>query len=426
MTEHETTPIDAHLDDKIATPRQADRRGAAVLRDRSREGHARVGFLELFYDLVFVFAVTQLSHRLLADVAPLNALETLFLFVATWWAWMYTTWAMSWLDPDNTAVRLMVFSLIGLGLVMSMAIPQAFGTRALAFALPYVAMQVLRTAFIAWAAGAGTTRRLNFVRILIWFAAAAPFWIAGALLDGGWRAGLWLIALAIDLAGPLARFWTPVLGASNVSDWDIEGEHMAERCALFIIIALGESLLVTGATFAGLDWSFASWGALAAVVVGTFAMWWTYFDTGLERGAHYIAHSDNPGAIGRRVYTYFHAVIVAGVVVSAVGDELVLAHPTGHLEPKVTAAIVGGAALYLLGNLLFKREVAGFAPLSHLVGLALLGAGAAAAHALHLEPLHLAAWTAVTLIVTAFWESRSLATGLPEERRRSAPDAPAR
>ncbi len=416
--------LDGQLQSKIAEPPVQAARGAGLLRDRSREGHARVGFLELFYDLVFVFAVTQLSHRLLEHLTPGHAAETLFLFAAMWWAWMYTTWALNWLDPDNVLVRLMVFGLVGLGLVMSMAIPEAFGGKGLAFALSYVAMQMARTAFIAWACGPGTPRRWNFIRILIWFTLAAPFWIGGALLDGTGRAALWVVALGIDLAGPLLRFHVPVLGPSQTSEWDIEGEHMAERCALFIIIALGESLLVTGATFAKLDWTATNWAALATVALGTFAMWWAYFDTGLERGAHHIAHSDDPGAVGRRVYTYFHAVIVAGVVLTAVGDELVLAHPIGHLTPATIAAVIGGPALYVFGNLLFKREIAGFPPLSHLVGLGLLAIGAAAAVPLHVEPLHLSAWATLALIVLAIWERVSLARGRPEDRRHSAHRAP--
>jgi low temperature requirement protein LtrA len=409
--------IDSQLADKIAeTPHESARRGRQLLRDRSREGHARVGFLELFYDLVFVFAITQLSHRLLKDVSIVNGLETLFLFVAVWWVWMYTTWAMNWLDPDNARVRLMVFALTFIGLVMSMAVPGAFAESGLAFALAYASMQVLRTAFIAWAAGPNRTMRLNFVRILIWFAVASLFWIAGAFVDGAARGALWLVALGVDLAGPIARFYTPVLGPSSTSDWDIEGEHMAERCALFIIIALGESRLVTGATFEKLAWTATNWLALVSVVAGTLAMWWAYFDTGLERGAHHIAHSADPGAVGRRVYTYFHAVIVFGIVVMAVGDELILAHPIGHLDASVIATVVGGPALYVFGNLLFKREIAGFPPLSHLVGLGLLGLGALVAPLAHREPLHLGLWATGALIVVAVWEWVSLSRGAPEAK----------
>lgn len=390
--------------------------GDGLLRDRSRPGHSRVGFLELFYDLVFVFAVTQLSHSLMETPTPAHAAETLLLFVAMWWTWVNTTWAMNWLNPDHGLVRLMVFVLVGLGLVMSMAIPQAFGPRGLAFALSYVAIQLTRTAFAVWACEGA--RRRNFIRVLIWFAAAAPLWIAGGLLGGGWRTGLWLAALAIDVAGPLLRFRVPGLGGTPTEDWDIEGDHMAERCALFIIIALGESLLVTGAIFARLDWTAENWAALAVVASGVFAMWWAYFDTGLERGEHHIVRSADPGAVGRRIYTYFHAVIVAGIVVTAVGDEMTLAHPIGHITPAVLATATGGPALYLLGNLLFKREVAGFAPLSHVVGLVLLGLGAGLAIPLHGEPLHLAAWATLSLLVTAVWERVSLA-----RRRRPAPQA---
>jgi low temperature requirement protein LtrA len=389
----------------------------SMMRDRSKPGHARVGYMELFFDLIFVFAVTQLSHRLLKDVGLVNALETTFLFFAVWWVWMFTTWVLNWLDPDNVRVRMMMFALSFIGLVMSASIPEAFAEKGLAFALTYVAAQVIRPAFAIYATNADPTLRRNFTRILIWFCFTAPLWIGGGLAEGGARWTLWLLALTIDYLGPWARFRVPGLGAASISDWNINGDHISERCALFIIIALGESLLVAGATFEKLPWDGPHWAALIAAVIATFAMWWIYFDKGLERGAHYISRSAEAGRIGRRVYTYIHALIVMGIIVCAVGDELILAHPRGHVEPSMLWTVAGGSLLYLVGCGLFKREIAGFFPLSHLVGVGLTLLATLGFWLAQGEPHSFAIACAAALVVTAVWEWRSLATGLPEEKR---------
>src|SRR5882724_6155887 len=225
---------------------------------RAREGHdhARVTYVELFFDLVFVFAVTQLSHGLLAHLTPLGALQATLLMMAVWWVWIYTSWITNWLDPERPAVRLMLFVLMAAGLVMSASIPQAFGARGAAFAGAYVFMQVGRSLFMLWALkqhDSGNYR--NFQRITLWLALAALFWLAGAWFEGRQRIVLWAIAIGIEYLSPSVGMWVPGLGRSTPQDWKIDGGHLAERCALFVIIALGESLLVTGATFAEKPWS---------------------------------------------------------------------------------------------------------------------------------------------------------------------------
>ncbi|HVY42800.1 MAG TPA: low temperature requirement protein A, partial [Hyphomicrobiaceae bacterium] len=227
-----------------------------LLRSRSEEGHTRVTYVELFFDLVFVFAVTQLSHLLLGQLTVAGALETALLLMGVWWAWIYTSWITNWLDPDRTAVRLALFGLMLAGLLLAVSIPHAFTWRGWTFALAYAAIQVGRTLFMLWAIGrddAGLTR--VFQRILVWLAVSAAFWIAGGIAEGGTRTALWTTAIAIEYLSPSVGFWVPWLGRSATSDWNVAGEHLAERCALFVIIALGESILVIGATFAGLDFT---------------------------------------------------------------------------------------------------------------------------------------------------------------------------
>jgi low temperature requirement protein LtrA len=179
---------------------------------------------------------------------------------------------------------------------------------------------------------------------------------------------------------------------------------MAERCGLFIIIALGESILVTGATFAELEWTWVTVAAFLAALVGSIAMWWIYFNLGAECGSHLISRSADPGRVARIAYTYFHLPIVGGIILAAVGDEFLLAHPEGHVDAKIAIAVAGGAALYLFGNLLFKRAALGYWPLSHVAGLALL---IVITSLLSIEtPLTMGATVAGALIVVAAWETQ--------------------
>ena len=229
--------------------------------------HSRVTYAELLFDLVFVFAVTQISHTLLAQFTPLGAVQTTVLLLSVWWVWVYTSWVTNWLNPELTPVRVLLFLLMLGGLVLSTSIPRAFESRGLWFAAAYAAMQVGRTAF--WLLSTPrerTSARMNAVRILVWLSVSAVFWIAGGLAQGHTRLVLWAVALAIEYTSPAVRFWIPKYGASSVADWYVEGGHMAERCAGFIIIALGESIVVTGATFADLTWTTENVAAFASVI----------------------------------------------------------------------------------------------------------------------------------------------------------------
>jgi low temperature requirement protein LtrA len=374
---------------------------------RVRHGHSRVTFVELFFDLVFVFAVTQLSHRLLHHLSPGGLLETGLLLMAVWWVWIFTSWVTNWLDPERTPVRLMLFALMLAGLVLSTSIPDAFEAKALAFAGAYVFMQLGRTLFMVWALkGDSPANYQNFRRIACWLALSAVFWLMGGWADASLRFWLWVVALAIEYAGPPLRFRTPGLGASATSDWNVEGGHLAERCGLFLIIALGESILITGSKFAALPWTPAVVAAFAVAFVGSVAMWWIYFNIGAERASRHIVASDDPGRVGRLAYTYMHLPLVAGIIVAAVGDELVLTHPAGHADARTAAVLLGGPALYLAGNLMFKRTTSSRMGFSHMLGLALLALLAPVAGSFNALALSIA--TTAVLVLVAVWETVSL------------------
>ena len=351
----------------------APRRNPGLLRPRKPGEHSKVTFIELFFDLVFVFAVTQLSQMLQKDLSPLGLLHAALLLLAMWWAWIDTSWATNWLDPERTPVALLLVALMLCGLVLSAALPQAFGPRGLVFGVVFAAMHVLRCLFmLAALSRQGGKNHRNYQRITLWRGLSSVVWITGGLTDGPIRLALWVAALALDSLAPMLGFWVPGLGRSLTADWTVEGGHMAERCALFVIIALGESILVTGAGFAAVPWREETIAAFLIAFLGNVALWWIYFGTGAERGSRTIAGSADPGRLARAAYTYLHLPIIAGVIVSAAGDNLVLLHPASQGEPAVIAIILGGAALYVLGNALFKQSIVQRFPLSHLVGLAML------------------------------------------------------
>src|ERR1700730_17460827 len=179
-----------------------DKRGA-LFRAIVPTQHSRVTYAELLFDLVFVFAVTQISHTLLGRFTPLGAVQTTLLFLAVWWGWVYTSWITNWLNPELTPVRILLFLLMLGGLVLSTSIPKAFESRGLWFATAYAAMQVGKTLFL-WVSTPPSRNlaRLNAVRITAWLAMSAVFWIAGGFAEGNLRLFLWAVALGIEYLSP--------------------------------------------------------------------------------------------------------------------------------------------------------------------------------------------------------------------------------
>jgi low temperature requirement protein LtrA len=364
---------------------------------RRRQGGQRVTFVELFFDLVYVLAVTQLSHLLLEHLGVHGAAQTALLLMAVWTAWIYNAWFTNWFDPDRRVVRLVLLGVMLASLLMSASLPEAFGERGLVFAAAYVTMQVGRTVFVIAALGEDPGLRRNFQRILSWLVASGLLWLAGGLAQGTAREALWLAAVVADFTAPACGFYTPGLGRSRTTDWTITGGHMAERCQLFVIIALGESLLVTGTTFGELPLSAVTVAALVVAFAGSVALWWVYFDRSAEDAGEVIARSADPGRLGRSAYTYCHIPMVAGIIVAAVGDELMLAHPGGHAGAATAATVLGGPALFLAGHGAFKRMVFGRVSVPRL--LAVLALGGLWPLSPVLSPLLLAA--AATLVVAA-------------------------
>src|SRR5260370_27119432 len=182
----------------------------ALFRRHLPNQRSRVTYAELFFDLVFVFAVTQISHTLLGRFTPLGALQTTLLFLAVWWVWVYTSWITNWLNPETTPVRILLFLLMLGGLVLSTSIPKAFESRGLWFALAYAAMQVGKTVFL-WVStpSSRTLARMNAVRITAWLSISAMFWVAGVVAGVQSETLLWLVGLGMGEISPAVRVWMP-------------------------------------------------------------------------------------------------------------------------------------------------------------------------------------------------------------------------
>jgi len=337
---------------------------------RARTGSQRVTNVELFFDLVFVFAVTQLSGFLLTSEATRGAGQTAFLtgllLTMVWLVWVYTTWVTNWLDPDKIAVRLLLMVLALISLISSAALPTAFARSGLIVGLAYLVVQVGRSAFAVLAMDDPVLRR-NFQRIMCWCVASGGLALAGGLASGDARILLWISAVAVDMIGGAAGFWTPGLGRSRTADWTIEGGHFAERCQGFILIAIGESILVIGAKLAE---RLASPGPLtgaeiavfAISVVGSIAFWWLYFDRTARDAEEVIAKSADPGRLGRSAYHLMHPVMVGGIIAAAAADgataDLAARSAAGNPAPAWIAwLILGGPAIFLAGHAAFKYVI---------------------------------------------------------------------
>jgi low temperature requirement protein LtrA len=341
-----------------------------LLRDRS--GNQRVTNIELFFDLVYVFAVTQLSHHLLGVPTVAGAVQTAILLAMVWLAWAYTTWVTNWLDPERLAVRLMLVLLMLVSLAMSAALPSAFGAFGLVVGGAYALMQIGRTAFVV-AVLPRSPLRMNFERVVVWCVVSGALAIGGGLAHGHARELLWLLAVGVDVLGGIVGFMVPWLGRSHTSDWTIEGGHFAERCQAFILIALGESIVIIGATLSGQKHVTATAGAAFVVAfAGSVALWWLYFDRSAGASAEVIAASDDPGRLGRSAYHLIHPVMVAGVIVAAAGDEKILTSPASAATGASAAMILGGPALFLAGHAAFKYVMWRVVPWTRLAGVAVL------------------------------------------------------
>ncbi|MGW5558461.1 low temperature requirement protein A [Micromonospora sp. NPDC003944] len=310
-------------------------------------------FLELFFDLAFVLALSQLAAHLLHDLTLTGALRTAVLLAGVWWIWVTTTWFADWYDPESPAVRwLLVWSALG-SLLAGVAIPQALDGRGLLFAGAYVSVHIAR-GVVTTVGLRGHPRQRRTLRILCWFSVSAVPWVAGGFLPQ-WRVPLWLLALALDLTGPRLGWPTPAMGRTRREELHLAGEHFAERYQQIMIIALGELVLVAGLSYAGTDLHLPQTVAFLLVFATAVLIGLLYVTPAGQRLGPAIEHAD-PARLGV-ITGYLHLVMVAGLVVTAVGAELSIAHPTRTGDMTAVLVILGGPMLFLLGRILFSAAI---------------------------------------------------------------------
>jgi low temperature requirement protein LtrA len=362
---------------------------------RPLDQEQRATFTELFFDLVFVLVVTQLSSVLLDDVSVSGTAKTLFLLLVGWWAWLYTTWMTNWFDADAGPVRAVLFVGMLASMLGAIALPDAFGDRALLLVAGYVGMQSFRNGFMVLAVEENDPLRVPIIRIFVWNAWVGLIWLAGALLDGDARVSVWLVALVFDYAGPFAGHWTPGIGRSRPTDWQLEPSHFMERIKLFMLIALGESIVAAGAAASDLRLTTARVVALVVAFGITAALWWLYFDWHADRALEQLqVAGDERGRLGRDL-SYLHIPMIAGIIVAAVANELVIVHPGDELHGGELLTLAGGPLLYLLGSIAFKVRVLGRLSRTRLAASAVI---LVAVLATNLPSL--ASWTIVFAVLT--------------------------
>jgi low temperature requirement protein LtrA len=327
---------------------------------RPREVARAVTPLELFFDLVYVFTVSQLAHNLLEHLDARGMVETLVLTLAVMYAWFMTVWTSNWLDGDRQPVRLLLLGLMFASLLMSTSVAEAFGDRAGLFVIGYLTIQIGRTVF-AVASFGGHRLHMHFVNALVWEIGTAPLWIAGIAVDGDARLILWGAATLIAYGGVIAGHPLPGRKSPFSSDSQIYAEHLLERFRLFFLIALGETVLTLGNAFAGQPVEADRLLVLAVAFAGTVALWWCYFHRAEEIGMNAVeGAADASRIVGLGNYTLIAMVI--GIIAIAVGDELAIADP--HAPSTLTTAVLifAGPAIFLLAQLGFMRRVAGRVP----------------------------------------------------------------
>jgi low temperature requirement protein LtrA len=327
--------------------------------------------LELFFDLVYVFAIGQLSHHLLEHVDLRTGAETVIMTLAVVYAWYMTAWGANWLEPGRLAVRLLLVVLMFASLLMSAGIADAFDERAWLFVGGYLIIQIGRSSFLIFALR-GRALGEHFVNDLIWELAIGALWIGGAIADGDARLVLWGIAVVATHAGVSTLHWLPGRGARiDLEHTDIAAEHLIERLRLFFIIALGETVLTMGTAFTEEPFELERLVALAIGFTGTVALWWCYFERAEEVGVAAAEEADDAGAIGWWG-TVMLTIMVLALIAIAVGDELAIAHPGDDTTLGFTILTFGGPALFLLAQVFFFYEALGRVPRSRIVALTAL------------------------------------------------------
>jgi low temperature requirement protein LtrA len=314
-----------------------------------RPGEQRVSTLELFFDLVFVFAITQVTGLMADDPSWANLGRGMLVLAAIWWAWSAYAWLTNTVDPEQPTSRIVVFLAMGAMLIVALATPEAFGDEGVVFAVAYAVVRFLHI----WLYAQGSpdvTIRTGILRLAPSSAIAGGLLLAAALVDDPVKEALWAIALLIDYGGPI------VMGVAGLT---VSPGHFAERFGLIVIIALGESIVAIGIGASGLELDA---GLIAAALLGVAAavgLWWVYFDVVALAAERTLreAQGDTRARLARDAYAYLHLPLIAGVVLLALGVKKTLENVDADLASVPAVALCGGVALYLITHAVMRLRV---------------------------------------------------------------------
>lgn len=368
--------------------------------------------LELLFDLVFVFAVSQLSLALLEDFTWQGGAEAAILTFASISVWSNTMWVTSLFDTRRLPVRTLLIAVMVASLLLTTSITEGFGQRALIFAVAYAAILIGRPAFILLSTMDAPLRD-HFIRTLIWASITGAGWVVGAIVGGHAQILIWGALVVIEFVVGWIGHPVPAGGHTETLQYSLASEHLGERTRLFFLIALGETILSSSTAYVHEPPTFERSAALLVALAGTIGIWWTYFQRSEGIGLSALERSPDQASVGRQTVLTL-TIMVAGIILAAVGDEIVIAHPGDQTNPGTSIALFGGPVVFFAAQLAFMRSVTGHLPRTRLVAIgALVASGAAAVFIPGVPQLVASTLTAAIIIAVAIKDSLRPA-GQPE------------
>jgi low temperature requirement protein LtrA len=355
------------------------------------EPERRTAPIELLWDLVFVFAVTRVTTLLAGDLSWAGFGRSMLVLALVWWAWSAFAWVTDAEDPDSTGFRLALMLGACLIFVAGLALPQAFGSEGLLFAVSYACVRFLHLAMYAVASRRGKASMAAIAGFSVTVAIGMALLIAGAFAHGSLRIALWVLAAAIDYLGPAWLTRDRLRRLQRVAV-----VHFAERYALFIIICLGESIVEIGVGASQHPLTAATVAAAVLGVLTACGFWWVYFDRTAGLAESRLRAHEEPVLAAADAYSYLHLLLVAGIIVFAAGVKYAVGHVEQPLPQAPRLALYGGAAAYLAGHAAFCLRILGTLDAAEVVV-------AAALLVLFAATPSIAPWAVIALLALAVW-----------------------
>ena len=363
---------------------------------RRSQDPLKASYLELFFDLAFIFALTRLTGRLLQDLSIAGALRTLVLLAGVWWIWNATAVSTDWFSPAEPAVqRLLIWVMLG-SLLMATAVPKAFGSYATVFVGAYLAIHLGRAAILIPALR-GHPLQTRSVRVVIWFGITGVLWVAGVAVATV-RQPLWAVAIIIDLTIGLLGWPVPGLGRTAPNEGRVTGQHLSERYEQIFIVAIGELILVSGISLGAVDLGPSQAIAFVLSFVNAVMLARIYHARSRIHLGPAIDQSGDPTRLGL-ITGYLHLVLTAGILTTAAGNELIIGHADRPNRASFVVVPVAGLVLFLAGRILLTAVTNHRLSWPRLGGMLVVVAVAPAV--LHLPPAAVPAIIDAVLIAVA-------------------------